>query len=353
MNKPIQFFQRNTTGALCALALLLICSFPTCVFAQGTAINNSGAAPHNSAMLDVSSSSKGILIPRMTEAQREAIGAPAEGLMVYQTDEAEGFWYFDGISWNPVSGGSGPTGSSLGDLQYWTGSEWAIVPVGLPGQTMQISAEGIPGWVGSSFPLLTTASVSSIGGTVAVSGGNISADGGAPVTARGVCWNTSPNPTLAHSYNTSGSGTGAFTTYMPGLQTNTTYYVRAWATSSVGTAYGNQVSFTTNPTASIAIGETYAGGIIFYVDGSGLHGRVISPVDQSSSVQWGCYGTALGGTSVSFGTGQSNTTQVVNSCGTPGIAAKLCNDLVLNGYSDWYMPSRDELNLAYQNLHLN
>lgn len=94
---------------------------------------------------------------------------------------------------------------------------------------------------------LTTSTVSSISSTSAVCGGNISADGGATVSAYGVCWNIAGTPTIADSKTTDGTGSGSFTSTLSGLAESTTYYVRAYATNSVGTAYGNEVSFTTNP----------------------------------------------------------------------------------------------------------
>lgn len=320
-------------------------------FGQGTSINNSGAAPHSSAMLDVSATDKGVLVPRMTASQRSAITSPAAGLLVYQTDGSAGFWYYTGSGWSPVAGG-GPSGNNPGDLQYWDGSQWQIIPVGLPGQQLTLSASGLPQWQGPTYPAVTTAAATGIGGTIAISGGQVTSDGGQPVTARGVCWSTSPNPTLANTYKVSGTGTGTFTTYLDNLQTSTLYYARAFATSSIGTSYGNQISFTTAAQASIAIGEFYEGGYIAYVDNSGLHGLIVAPTDQSSGAEWGCYTSFLGITSTDLGNGPSNTGQIVSSCPTPGIAAALCNDLVLGGYSDWYLPTRDELNLAYQNLHL-
>ena len=91
-----------------------------------------------------------------------------------------------------------------------------------------------------ALPTLTTTTPSSITVTTASSGGNITNNGGAAVTARGVCWNTSTNPTIANNITTDGSGNGAFTSNMTGLIANSTYYIRAYATNSVGTAYGNQ-----------------------------------------------------------------------------------------------------------------
>ena len=94
-------------------------------------------------------------------------------------------------------------------------------------------------------PTLTTTAVTSITLTTAVSGGNITADGGGAITARGVCWATTANPTISNSKTTDGTGTGSFTSNLTGLLPGTTYHVRAYATNSAGTAYGNDVSFTT------------------------------------------------------------------------------------------------------------
>ena len=96
-----------------------------------------------------------------------------------------------------------------------------------------------------SLPSLNTTSISNITQTSAIGGGNITSDGGATVTARGVCWNTTGNPTTANSKTTNGTGIGSWVSELTGLQSNTTYYVRAYATNNLGTAYGEQVSFTT------------------------------------------------------------------------------------------------------------
>ncbi|MEI6556186.1 MAG: fibrobacter succinogenes major paralogous domain-containing protein [Paludibacter sp.] len=95
------------------------------------------------------------------------------------------------------------------------------------------------------LPTITTTEILSTTITTASSGGNITYDGGASVTARGVCWSTSTSPTIANSKTSDGAGTGAFTSSLTGLTAGTTYYIRSYATNSVGTAYGIQVSFTT------------------------------------------------------------------------------------------------------------
>jgi uncharacterized protein (TIGR02145 family) len=113
-----------------------------------------------------------------------------------------------------------------------------------------------------ALPVLITTDAISIAQTTATSGGNITSDGGASVTARGVCWGTVTNPSTALTTKTTdGTGTGSFPSSITGLTANTTYYVRAYATNSAGTAYGNEVSFTTLPSASYTVndndGNTY------------------------------------------------------------------------------------------------
>jgi len=91
---------------------------------------------------------------------------------------------------------------------------------------------------------LTTVAPSSITSSSAVSGGNIPSDGGASITAKGVCWGILPSPTIMlNSYTTDGTGSGTFTSNITGLSPGTKYYVRAYATNSVGTSYGDEVSF--------------------------------------------------------------------------------------------------------------
>lgn len=94
-------------------------------------------------------------------------------------------------------------------------------------------------------PILTTISVTNISSISATSGGNISSDGGSAISARGVCWSTTSTPTILNSKTTDGTGTGSYQSSIIGLSSNTTYYVRAYATNSMGTSYGSEISFTT------------------------------------------------------------------------------------------------------------
>lgn len=99
---------------------------------------------------------------------------------------------------------------------------------------------------GSTPPTVTTSSISNITSSSATGGGNVTAQGSSAVTARGVCWSTSQNPTINNSKTNDGTGTGSFTSSITGLSPSTQYYVRAYATNSAGTSYGSQVSFTTS-----------------------------------------------------------------------------------------------------------
>ena len=99
------------------------------------------------------------------------------------------------------------------------------------------------------IPTITTATVTEITTTSAFSGGNITSDGGAEVTVRGVCWDTKPDPTVLNTKTADGTGTGQFISSVTGLLDGTIYYLRSYATNSAGTAYGNQVVFTTGSNA--------------------------------------------------------------------------------------------------------
>ena len=96
-----------------------------------------------------------------------------------------------------------------------------------------------------SLPEITTTPASNINANSAETGGTITNNGGAAITARGVCWSTSPNPSINNNHTTDGSGTGSFTSLITGLQEGTLYHVRAYATNCAGTAYGNDITINT------------------------------------------------------------------------------------------------------------
>ena len=149
----------------------------------------------------------------------------------------------------------------------------------------------------TNAPSLTTIPVSTVTSQTASGGGNISADGGALVTLRGVVWSTSPVPTISLSTKTSnGGGTGSFTSSLTGLTPNTTYYVRAYATSSAGTAYGNELSFkttsvptiTTTSISSITSTTGIGGGNIATDGGSTITARgVVWSTNRSPKLPFG------------------------------------------------------------------
>jgi hypothetical protein len=148
----------------------------------------------------------------------------------------------------------------------------------------------------ATIPALTSSAISSITSTTAVSGGNITTDGGSAVTARGVCWSTSSGATIALSTKTSnGTGTGSFTSNISGLTASTTYYVRAYATNAIGTAYGSELIFTTSAQASIPILTTVA--ISAIATTTATSGGSISADGGSAVTARGvCWSTSTGAT---------------------------------------------------------
>ena len=126
--------------------------------------------------------------------------------------------------------------------------------------------------LGFNSPSLITELITNIGANTAISGGVITSNGGLPITEKGVCWSTTINTTLADNKSMEGAGTDSYTSKLDGLEDGVTYYVRAYATNSKGTSYGNEVSFTThtlykpslstNSITAISGNEAVSGGVI-------------------------------------------------------------------------------------------
>jgi hypothetical protein len=152
----------------------------------------------------------------------------------------------------------------------------------------------------TTTPSLTTTSITAITTTGASSGGNVTSDGGDAVTARGVCWSTSADPTTADNHTTDGSGTGTFTSSISGLSPGAHYHVRAYATNGIGTSYGGDLQFTTLPTTP-ALTTTAPSGVTAFAAGSG--GNVTGDGGATVSARGVCWSTSPDPT-----TGDSHTT---------------------------------------------
>jgi uncharacterized protein (TIGR02145 family) len=161
----------------------------------------------------------------------------------------------------------------------------------------------------ATLPVLTTNSTTSVTQTTAISGGNVTSDGGKTITARGICWATAQNPTTANSKTSETGTTGNFASNLTNLTANTLYYVRAYATNSDGTAYGNQVNFTTGtiPATLPLVTTTAVSAITFTSATSG--GNVSSDGGGAITARGICYATA---------TNPTITNTLVTATGTTG-----------------------------------
>lgn len=286
------------------------------IYSQGIGINESGNPAHSSAGLDVNFNNKGFLPPRMTTAQRDAIQSPALGLQIYNTE--------------------------TNCLEYYRPNGWY---------------NNCP-----KKPTVTTASISNISGTSATSGGNVLADGGAAVTARGVCWATHANPSLSDFFTNSGSGLGTFTSNLTGLSLGTTYYVRAFATNDEGTSYGEILTFTTHniPTvltnaATNVFGKNFtANGTVVSGNGAAVTARgIVWHTSPNPAIGFGTtvnIGSGLGDFSTIIGSLNYNTVYYVRAFATNSVGTAYGANLMVtttngvlvsfvNGSGSWTVPA--------------
>ncbi|MCH8546286.1 MAG: DUF1566 domain-containing protein [Cryomorphaceae bacterium] len=172
---------------------------------------------------------------------------------------------------------------------------------------------------------------------------------GAGVLSRGFAWGSSSNPTVDdNDVPVAGTEDGTFNVDLSGLDESTLYHYRAYVRTNSGYVYGN--NRTVETLGPPAVGEMGPGGLIIWLDGSG-GGLVAAPESTEwTNVQWGCGGTLVNASAQNEGQGSANTTAILNGCSEADIAAALCNELVYDGYEDWFLPSRNELGRMYINL---
>ena len=295
-----------TTQHLLLFAVTLLFGIQS--YAQtGVAINATGADPNVNAMLDLSSTTKGFLPPRMTYVQKVAISGPATGLIIWCSN----------------------CGTS-GELQVYNGTDWTNFTGGA-------ASPSVPG-----APTIGTAIAGNAQASVPFTAP--ASNGGSTITSYTA---TSSPGGYTGTLNQAGSGTITVT----GLTNGTSYTFTVKATNAAGTGTASGASNSVTPMSPIVIGQAYQGGIIFYIDGTGNHGLIAATADQSSEIIWAIaayQNTSVPGTLTTIGSGSANTNKIIAQNGA-GItyAAGLARAYTGGGYSDWFLPSLDELNQMY------
>ena len=271
--------------------------------------------PDASSALEIESTTGGILIPRMTEIQRDAIVSPASGLMIYQTDEVSGFYFYNGTGWTKIDGVAGPQGD-----QGVQGIQ------GEPGPTGQPGAQGLAGSDGEDGANGTNGSDGSSAYQIWINAGN-----------------TGTESEFLASLAGSDGEDGAQGPIGP---------AGADADISEITALSDIIN-NGQVAQSLSIGDFVGGGYVFWIDPTDNTKGLVSAVeDQSTGIRW-FNGThiATGATGTAIGTGAVNTTAIINAQGETetSYAAGLASAYNGGGYTDWFFPSKDELNEMYIN----
>jgi len=247
------------------LTLVLLVRQPA--VAQSNAIGTN--TPDASAQLEIAAPSKGLLPPRIalqSITDITTIVSPAAGLLVYNTATAgaapnnviPGYYFYTGNNWLRISG----PGNARGDMQYWNGKQWVLLPAGFTFQELS-NCNGIPTWGAcpgnNGLALVRTDSIWNIGKITATVSSAILSSGGTAVRSRGVCFGTTANPRVTNDRTIfTGNGSGNFVTQINPehlLYPGTTYHLRSFAINSADTAYSADAVFTTG-TVNSAITET-------------------------------------------------------------------------------------------------
>jgi len=272
--------------------------------------------PDASAALDITSTTGGLLVPRMTETQRDVISSPATGLMIYQIDGTVGFYYYNGSSWEGYYS-KDEVDTLIANLQSQIDSSAPVAPYS---PTIGTAADDYLTNVTVSFTVPNN-------------------DGGSQVTSYTAT--SSPGGYTA-TVNQEGSGTITFTDLPPNIYTFT-----VTATNAVGTSIPSSPS---NPVLPVAVGDFYQGGVVFYLhpDSSVSFKYILicAVEDQSSGIRW-YNGTVVttGATSSSLFNGDSNTDTIIAVQGSieTSYAAGIARAYTGGGYTDWHLPSLYEI----------
>lgn len=200
---------------------------------------------HSTVMSSISSNNINATHPQKMYpvAQNATVAIPNSTPSSYGTINAAS------CAWTGASGTKNQfTDATIPSMKSWANANTnkPITNISRNATTKTVTFSFMGGGTTPTVPTVTTSAATSITSSSAVVGGNVTADGGATVTERGIVFATTQNPTTANSKVVSGSGTGSYSVTLNGLAANTTYYARAYAINSAGTAYGEQISFTTS-----------------------------------------------------------------------------------------------------------
>jgi len=216
----------------------------------------------------------------------------------------------------------------------------------------------------TNLPVVTTDPLGSLVGAVAEGNYTVVSEGAGGITAVGLVWGTSANPSIAshtgiladpyYDYIYGTSVGFSWPLDMTSLTVGTVYHVRAYATNGSGTAYGSDITFTaTAATLGQYIILNYQGGYVFNVTGGGAHGLIALAFDPGAQTDWGCSSSTLA-TGTTVGTGSANTDLINtdisnNACNSTSPFVAYAAQIAKWYGTDWYLPSKDELSLLWTN----